>query len=81
MNALAIMDGSCFWTTRFCRPQSSTRHAQCSFVGILAQSGEFFVHMTLGKPSQASVGTTITIAGAALVCAIAVLVYGLITTP
>jgi hypothetical protein len=36
--------------------------------------------MIVGRPNQASVGTTITIAGAALlVCAIAVLVYGLIT--
>jgi len=34
-------------------------------VGILAQSGGFFVHMIVGKRSQASVGATITIAGAA----------------
>lgn len=50
--------------------------------GILAQSGGFFVHMIVGKPGQASVGTAVTMAGAAvLACAIAFLVYGLITLP
>ena len=52
------------------------------FVGILAQSGGFFLHMALGEPKRASIGTTVTIAGAVmLACAIIALVYGLITTP
>jgi vacuolar-type H+-ATPase subunit I/STV1 len=52
------------------------------FVGILAQSGGFFLHMALGQPKRASVGTTVTIAGAVmLACAAITLVYGLITTP
>jgi hypothetical protein len=51
------------------------------FVGILAQSGGFFIHMLVGQPNRASVGTTVTMAGAALLaCAVIVLVYGLITT-
>jgi hypothetical protein len=51
-------------------------------VGILAQSGGFFLHMALGQPKRASVGTTVTIAGAVmLACAVIALVYGLITTP
>lgn len=46
-------------------------------VGVLAQSGGFFIHMI---PSKAALGTKVTVTGAALlVCAIAVLVYGLIT--
>jgi hypothetical protein len=60
----------------------AVKHAACAVlvVGILAQSGGFFVHMIVGEPNRTSIGTTITIAGAALlVCAIAVLVYGLIT--
>jgi hypothetical protein len=62
---------------------ASIKQAACValFVGILAQSGGFFLHMTLGKPNQASVGTNVTIAGAALLaCAVIVLVYGLIKT-
>jgi hypothetical protein len=51
-------------------------------IGILAQSGGFFIHMIVGQPNQASVGTTVTVTGAVLlVCAIVVLVYGLITMP
>src|SRR5262249_8054729 len=51
------------------------------FVGILAQSGGFFLHMMLGQPKRASIGTNVTIAGAVLLaCAVIVLVYGLITT-
>jgi hypothetical protein len=60
----------------------TVKHAACVvlFLGVLAQSGGFFVHMIVGRPNRTSVGTSITIAGAALlVCAIAVLVYGLIT--
>jgi hypothetical protein len=59
------------------------KHTACAtlVVGILAQSGGFFIHMLKGQPNQASVGTTVTVIGAVLlVCAIAVLVYGLITT-
>lgn len=52
------------------------------FVGILAQSGGFFLHMALGEPKRASIGTTVTIAGAVmLACAIIALVYGLIAKP
>jgi len=61
----------------------SVKQAACVglFVGILAQPGGFFLHMTLGKPGRASIGTKVTIAGAALLaCAVIVLVYGLITT-
>jgi hypothetical protein len=37
--------------------------------------------MALGKPTRASIGTKVTIAGAALLaCAVIVLVYGLIKT-
>jgi hypothetical protein len=52
------------------------------FVGILAQSGGFFLHMVLGRPNRASIGTNVTVAGAVLLaCAVIVLVYGLITAP
>jgi hypothetical protein len=57
----------------------SIRHASCAVlvVGILAQSGGFFVHML---PQRAAFGTTLTVSGALLlVCAVAILVYGLIT--
>jgi hypothetical protein len=51
-------------------------------VGILAQSGGYFIHMALGEPKRASIGTTVTIAGALmLACAVIALVYGLIITP
>jgi vacuolar-type H+-ATPase subunit I/STV1 len=58
------------------------KHTACAtlVVGILAQSGGFFVHMIVGQPNRASIGTSVTAAGAVLlVCAIAILVYGLIT--
>jgi len=49
-------------------------------VGILAQSGGFFLHMLIGQPGAPSLGTTVTSLGAALLAAAAlVLVYGLIT--
>jgi hypothetical protein len=54
-------------------------HAACAVlvVGILAQSGGFFVQMI---PKRASLGIRMTVTGAVLlVCAIAVLVYGLST--
>jgi drug/metabolite transporter superfamily protein YnfA len=51
-------------------------------VGVLAQSGGFFLHMAIGQPGEPSVGTSITILGAVLLAAaIVLLVYGLITTP
>jgi len=49
-------------------------------VGVLAQSGGFFLHMAIGQPGAPSLGTTITTIGAALLAgAILLLVYGLIT--
>ena len=48
-------------------------------VGVLAQSGGFFLHMGIGQPGRGSLGTTVTSIGALiLVAAIALLVYGLI---
>jgi hypothetical protein len=48
-------------------------------VGVLAQSGGFFVHLVVGKPGQRSIGTTITTLGALLLAgAILFLVYALI---
>jgi hypothetical protein len=61
----------------------AVKHAACAglFVGILAQSGGFFIHMLVGKPHQISIGNTVTVIGAVLLtAAIAVLVYGLITS-
>lgn len=50
-------------------------------VGILAQSGGFFLHMVVGQPGETSLGTTITSLGAMLlVIAILILVYGLLIT-
>jgi hypothetical protein len=60
----------------------AVKHAACAtlVLGILAQSGGFFIHMAVGQPNQASIGNTVTVTGAILLtCAIAVLVYGLIT--
>ena len=56
------------------------KHVACVtlVIGILAQSGGFFIHMMRGQPNQPSVGTTITVTGAVLLmCAVLVLVYGL----
>jgi hypothetical protein len=48
-------------------------------LGILAQSGGFFLHMLIGQPGAPSFGTTVTSLGAFLLAtAILVLVYGLI---
>ena len=48
-------------------------------VGVLAQSGGFFLHMGVGQPGRSSLGTTVTSVGALiLVVAIALLVFGLI---
>jgi hypothetical protein len=50
-------------------------------VGILAQSGGFFLHMAVGQPGEPSIGTTVTTIGAViLVIAILLLVYGLLKT-
>lgn len=50
-------------------------------VGILAQSGGFFLHMLTGRPGEPSLGTTVTSLGAMLLAsAVLVLVYGLITS-
>ncbi len=59
------------------------QHLSCAIfvAGILAQSGGFFVHMMRGSEGQASIGTTITGLGAALLtAAIAILIYGILTT-
>jgi hypothetical protein len=56
------------------------KHAACAaiVVGILAQSGGFFIHLF---PQRASLGTKVTLTGAViLVCAVVVLIYGLIGT-
>lgn len=54
--------------------------AMLVLVGILAQSGEFFLHMAIGQPGEPSIGTTVTSLGAVLLAiAIGILVYGLIT--
>ena len=59
------------------------KHLSCAIfmVGILGQSGGFFVHMSWGEEGASSIGTTITTVGAALLTlAIAMLVYGIATT-
>jgi hypothetical protein len=49
-------------------------------VGILAQSGGFFLHMLTGKPGRFSAGNMITILGALLLAFAALLLaYGLIS--
>jgi hypothetical protein len=62
----------------------AVKHGACAalVVGILAQSGGFFLHMVMGQPNQASIGTSATVTGAVLLaCAVIVLVYGLVTAP
>ena len=62
----------------------AVNHVACAalFIGILAQSGGFFLHMVMGQANQALIGTAVTVTGAiVLACAIVVLVYGLITAP
>ncbi len=47
-------------------------------IGILAQSGGFFLHMLAGKPGKVSAGTMVTILGAVLLaCSTLFLAYGL----
>jgi hypothetical protein len=61
-------------------PSIQTAACAALVAGILAQSGGFFIHMLVGQPNQASIGTRVTTVGALLlIAAIAVLVYGLIT--
>jgi hypothetical protein len=63
-------------------PAIKVGSAAVVLVGILAQSGGFFLHMAIGQPDTPSVGTTITSLGAALLAAaVLILVYGLVTTP
>jgi hypothetical protein len=53
--------------------------ASVLLVGILAQSGGFFLHLMVGQPGAPSLGTTITGLGALLLAAaVLVLAYGLI---
>ena len=56
----------------------TVKHAACAalVVGILAQSGGFFIQLL---PERASLGTHVTFAGAILlVCAILLPIYGLV---
>ncbi|MGH2593672.1 MAG: hypothetical protein ACRDGG_09185 [Anaerolineae bacterium] len=63
------------------RPALKVGAAAVVVVGIVAQSGGFFLHMVIGQPGEPSLGTTITSLGAALLSgAILLLVYGLITS-
>jgi hypothetical protein len=63
------------------RPGIQVAAAVVVLVGILAQSGGFFLHMAIGQPGASSMGTTITGLGAVLLAAaVLILVYGLITT-
>jgi hypothetical protein len=49
-------------------------------IGILAQSGGFFLHLLIGRPNEPSWGTRMTIFGAmTLAGAVLILVYGLLT--
>lgn len=48
-------------------------------LGVLAQSGGFFLHLALGEPNQASAGTFMTIGGGILIAiALITLAYGLV---
>jgi hypothetical protein len=63
------------------RPTTKVIAAAMVVVGILAQSGGFFLHMVVGQPGERSLGTTITSLGAGLlVVAVSILVYGLLVT-
>lgn len=62
------------------RPALQIGGASAILVGILAQSGGFFLHMLLGQPGQPSAGTTVTTLGAVILTgAVLLLVYGIIT--
>lgn len=63
------------------RPGIKIGAAAVMLVGILAQSGGFFLHMVIGKPGIPSLGTRVTVLGALpLVLAVLILVYGLVTS-
>lgn len=48
-------------------------------VGIIAQSGGFFIHLALGEPDRSSLGTVVTRSGALLLAvALVMLVIGLV---
>ena len=62
----------------------AVKHLACAsvVVGILTQSGGFLVHLIVGRPNEASIGNTISAIGTVLlVCAILLLLYGLMTAP
>ncbi len=42
-------------------------------IGLLAQSGGFFLHMMIGKPKRSSAGTLVTISGASLLALVTLL--------
>jgi hypothetical protein len=51
-------------------------------LGVLAQSGGFFLHMAVGAPGRPSTGTVMTSLGVLLLAvAIVILVYAMIVTP
>jgi len=51
-------------------------------LGILAQSGGFFLHMLIGAPERTSAGMMVTTAGAVLLAAaVLLLAYGVATSP
>ena len=59
---------------------SGIQWAACAalVIGVLAQSGGFFLHMAVGKEGERSAGTTVTTGGAALLAvALLFLAYGL----
>lgn len=61
---------------------NTAMHTACGIfvVGLLAQSGGFFVHMLRGQPDASSIGTRMTTVGALLLTvAIGFLVYGIAT--
>ena len=58
------------------------KRAACAIlvVGILAQSGGFFLHMAVGQPGSPSIGNLVTTIGAVLLAtAVGLLVYAMIT--
>jgi hypothetical protein len=63
---------------------ATVKHGACAaiFAGILLQSGGLFLHMLIGQPNQASIGTIVTVTGAILLAgAVLVLAYGLYAAP
>lgn len=72
---------TCSWIKTALLPALKQAGSAALFVGILAQSGGFFVHMIVGQPNGPSIGTFITNAGVALLAtATVILIYGLVTT-